>query len=695
MIIGKFSLINRLSIVRKVPIFSKLKWLDIHKIARRSEIVEYKKGETIRKQEDPPDALYCLISGRVESYNQNENGGKHEVEFLHRGMYFGIISLLTGENHSRTFVAMNDSILLKIEKKDFQGILKNIPQLGVEFSQTLSRRIRRRDTRAKSSFERTIISIYAPLKGAGSSTYAVNLALTLERETRQKVILLNFNSVGKSSSSMPDNVVEAAPRWKENAINLKDIVGDDEKIRQSISRGEVKIDLLNVVIDPKDETLVNQISQFVSALVDDYNYVVVDLPNEKDDVVIKTLTQSDIIQLICLDREEDFRMIRQVIDELGEAMKENFRRDKIQVIVRGLESKSYLSFEDISKEIDFNIFTVLPHIDRTDLKQAVVSKDLTLILPEVHSEYAKAITRVARRIGGVLVGLVLGGGAALGVAHVGVIRVLEEENIPIDIVVGSSMGALLGSLWVVGNNAEQLERIAREFERKESLIKLMDPIFPVAGLVGGKAINHWLRGHLGDKTFYSTKIPLKVIAYDLIHRQEMVIDRGLLVDAVQKSISIPGVIRPVLEGDRVIIDGGVLNPLPTNVLTEMGIKKIIAVNVLQSPDDVSKGFIEEQKLMREEERIPFKKSPKKYISFRIGRFFSRMLTPNISDIIVRTLQASEYVISQQSALKADVLIHPDLKGINWFELYKVDDLIARGEKATREVLPQILKIIKE
>src|SRR5207247_197384 len=104
---------------------------------------------------------------------------------------------------------------------------------------------------------------------------------------------------------------------------------------------------------------------------------------------------------------------------------------------------------------------MLPYIHAAELSRPYVCEHMSVITPYAHSEYAKTVTHLGRKIGGVLVGLVLGGGAALGVAQIGVIRVLERERIPIDIVVGSSMGALIGSLWVAGNDADGLETIGR------------------------------------------------------------------------------------------------------------------------------------------------------------------------------------------------------------------------------------------
>jgi len=121
---GISSFINRLQILKQIPIFSKLNWFELRKIASPSILEEYKKGETICQEGSPPDYLYCLVSGRIQAYTTDIKGNKENIDFIHRGMHFGIISLFTGENHSMNFEAINDSVVLKIPNKEFQDILK-------------------------------------------------------------------------------------------------------------------------------------------------------------------------------------------------------------------------------------------------------------------------------------------------------------------------------------------------------------------------------------------------------------------------------------------------------------------------------------------------------------------------------------------------------------------------------------------
>ena len=155
-------------------------------------------------------------------------------------------------------------IVLKIDKNDFGEILKATPKLAVVLSQSLSRRIRSQVTRTKTDFESSIISIYSPIKGSGSSTYAINLALSLQRETNKKVLFMHLTSVQNAKGLSGAEVKEAAPQWKETAVRVQDIVGDHQKILQAINRQELNIDVLNAVFDMGDGALVNKISQFVS-----------------------------------------------------------------------------------------------------------------------------------------------------------------------------------------------------------------------------------------------------------------------------------------------------------------------------------------------------------------------------------------------------------------------------------------------
>jgi len=691
---GLASFFDRYNLIQQFPIFQKLNWFDQQKIATRCRVVEYHKGEVICRRGEPADNLYCVISGRIQAYTKDKGGKLTNVEFIHRGMYFGIISLLTGEGHSLSFRAMNDSVVLLIAQEDFHEILKAIPQLGVMFSRSLSQRLRRRTTSVKNIFESHIISVYGPVKETGSSTYALNLAFSLQQETHKKIILVNIVGGSAEPGKRSGSLVKESRIWKQAPVPLAGMIENTDKMTAAIRSGAgIPIDRLNVFFDPADGRLRKQISPFVTSLVDDYHFIVVDLPNEMDDIVLETLTQSDMIHLVTFDSAEHVLLTSKVLHKLEDSLKENFHPEKIHVLISAQRESQSLGYEAINKKLDYDVYARLEYIKPSQWIKHLDAPDMSVRLPDPQSPYARVIRKIARQTGNVLVGLVLGGGAALGLAHIGVLKVFEEEQIPIDIIAGSSMGALIGGLWAVGYSADQITHIASEFGGHNSFFKLVDPIFPISGFIGGRAIRRWLNRKFDGATFYETRIPLKIVAYDLIRRQEMILDSGLIEDAILRSVAIPGVMRPIIEQDKVIIDGGVLNPLPTNVLTRLGVNKIISVNVLQSPADVTKGYLEKQYCLAEAMRMAFWKHPGQYLGLRIAKMMKKIFSPSISDIIVNSLQASEYVIAQQSASLADVRIHPDLADFNWFDLGRGKDLIQKGEEATRAELPVIRQVL--
>ena len=705
---------NKLAIIKEIAIFEGLSWFTLNRIARLVELVEVRKNDVICKQGAPADAFYAMASGRVSAFNVNSLGQRGEVDFLLRGMHFGIISTLTGENHSHTYQAANDSLILKINKNDFAALLQVTPKLAMALSCSLSRKIRSQSASADEVRENALIAVHSLAPDVGRSIYAANLAIILKEQSEgRKVLLLRFSFEPRSP-----------------LLNLADIISSHPKTLEAICTASSFLDVLAVRFDAGDKRVIDRIGAFVGGLVKDYDHIVFDISGEVDAAVLKLLIQSDVVHLVAGAKEQDLLQVRRTVETLSRELKDCFRPGNVQVIIGRSTKNTAIDREEIRNTLKYDSLVILPFIAHATLYEETVAEGVVLTRVGTGTEYSFVLQRQCRQIRGTLIGLVLGGGAALGMAHVGVIRVLEQENIPVDVVVGSSMGALIGALWVTGRNADELESIAREFSKKTGLLKLFDPpiqralvllgiscvlwycgltllaalfilmliplgLVPVSGIVKGKAIARWLRSRYGHTTFQDARIPFKVVGYDLLHRRDIVFDQGEISDAVYKSIAIPGIIPPVMEGGQMVIDGGVLNPLPVSVLSDMGIRKIIAVNVLQSPGEVSWGEEWEVKRYRHMARVPFRRHPWKYVSLRLGRYFGSFVSPNIADIIVRTLQASEHVFAETSGRQANVLIHPDLRGVQWFELYEVDKLIRRGYDAAMQRLPAIKAMVRK
>lgn len=183
------------------------------------------------------------------------------------------------------------------------------------------------------------------------------------------------------------------------------------------------------------------------------------------------------------------------------------------------------------------------------------------------------------------VALVLSGGAARGFAHVGVIRALEQEKIPIDLIVGTSVGSLIGAIYASDRNSFELEWTAFQLE-KESLFDYgMFTAITGMGLAKGAKLEEFVKSKIPTANIENLKIPFAAVATDLNLGKRVVLDKGSVVKAVHASSAIPGVFEPVRHQGRLLVDGGVTDNIPIGVAREMGADIVIAVDISENVEN--------------------------------------------------------------------------------------------------------------
>jgi NTE family protein len=268
------------------------------------------------------------------------------------------------------------------------------------------------------------------------------------------------------------------------------------------------------------------------------------------------------------------------------------------------------------------------------------------------------------------VGLALGSGAARGLAHIGVLKALKEAEIPIDMVAGTSIGAMVGACFANDGDISAAERMALKTGLRQ-IARLFDLklSFLGKGLIRGQGIEALLHSLIGDAEFEDLKIPFAAVAADLNTGEQVVIKKGSVIQAVRASISIPGIFIPVIFESKCLVDGGLVNPVPADVLRDMGAKMVIAVNVLVEPRRRKRAAN-----VREESKIA--------------------KIPNIFNTLFQSLHIMEYEIIKQRLLKADIIITPDIGQIEAFEFHRGEEAIQAGYKAATDALPKIQKLIK-
>jgi NTE family protein len=663
-------------VLKQIPLFSNLSAEQRHLIAARAQIIEYKKGQTIYKEGDPPNAFFCIVSGRAVILTRDAQAKETVLEYLHRGKYFGMISLLTGEPHSVTATALNDCLVLKIDKNDFDYILRKVPLLAIDLSLTLSRRLKRKDIHRKTIFESTIISIFSAAGQMGKTIYALNLVLSLKKETAKSIILLDIGLKGKP----PSIPMKLDITYQPQELGLSDASFEVTRINEYILKDKLGIDLLCLSYQAEDESSMNRLLGILSVLVNDYHYIILDLPTGLDKAVFSILNQSDLIHIIA---GPDIIQLKRTARLIYRLKKEfEFKEEKIKVILNDYKL-SLLSPQQRAGILRHEIFATLPRIE--------YGQPHRLILDMPDCEYAKVIRRISRQLGECTVGLALGVGAAFGLCHIGVLKVIEKEKIPIDMISGSSIGAVIAALWAAGYSASVIEEIAAEFKDSQLIMQLLDLTFPRLGFIKGYRIYKLLKKYLGNKTFYDVKLPLKVLASNIKSKESIAIDKGPLVEAVMASCAMPGVFRPVRFKEELLLDGGVLNPLPVEALLASGIKKIIAVNVTPSREDLLRAC-EDMKTKTPEVKEKIKR---RFGLFGFKWYIKDLFKTNIFDFIFGSIEIMQSEIAKKEATLADIVLHPDTSGLKWLEFHKAEDFIKRGEEETHKNLDRIWQLIRE
>jgi NTE family protein len=192
---------------------------------------------------------------------------------------------------------------------------------------------------------------------------------------------------------------------------------------------------------------------------------------------------------------------------------------------------------------------------------------------------------VSPAVGRKRVGLALGGGGARGMAHVGVIRVLEREGIPIDCIAGTSAGSLVGAVYAAGIRGHRLLEMALQIRWRD----IAQLVWPRQGFVSFAKMEAYLTGLLGDLTFADLDLPYAAVTADLATGEQVVLKEGRLAPAVRASCSVPGIVTPVEIDGRVLVDGGVANNLPISVVRDLGADVVIAVGLGAPPGDIPRG----------------------------------------------------------------------------------------------------------
>lgn len=293
------------------------------------------------------------------------------------------------------------------------------------------------------------------------------------------------------------------------------------------------------------------------------------------------------------------------------------------------------------------------------------------------------------------VGLALGGGAARGWAHIGVVKALAEAGIHPDIIAGTSIGAVVGGCHIAGQ-LEQLEDFARELTKRR-IFGYLDFNLAGTGLISGQRLGDRLEAHLGDSCITDFERRFVAVATEIGSGHEVWLSRGRIVDAMRASYALPGIFKPVKVDDRWLFDGALVNPIPVSVCRALGARYVIAVNLnfdMASRSTAHAHVVSDSKpeLMDQDPEPVTGKN-----GVAVKRLLHRQMfgkgesAPGISTVMVDAFNIVQDRIarSRLAGDPPDCMISPRLQGIGLFDFHKAEQAIAGGVAAVKRHLSDL------
>lgn len=561
-------------------------------------------GETVFQQNDPSNSLLIVAEGRVKISVERFAGKETFVDHLSVGEHFGEMAMLTGGRRVVSMTAVMDTTLLELEQQAFQLLMDEIPGLAANLSRTLGFRLRRETSGTKlRNVDRVVGLIQTSQK---TRTVLPLLASALVR-TKETIRVLNDVPFAQSSEC----------RFTESPVNLT--------------------------------------SQAEASWIREY------------------LTQQSGHEghtLIGLDQTASTEQLRGILPQCEQIWwlvepqhAENAERQLSEVLSANpsLLDRIYWVWV-LDDGINPNQIPAAP--------EELLFLDFKVLISESTTTPGRlqkqSISRLVRHLRRTRLGLALGGGAARGLAHLGVLKALEREDIYFDVITGTSAGALMALPYAFGWDADQASQV---FARD------LAPTWPFRLLPKGRqwfmvykyrtlGWESMLKDHFGDVKLEQLLLPLSTVAVDLITGAEVVRDRGNAVNGVLESINIPHISRPILRDGMALVDGGIINNVPSDLLPQRGADMVIGVNIAAKLSHRFGG------------NIP-------------GMDTCAMKNAGQFETIMRSNEVQDHLITELRTSDVDFMIDVNTSDFEFADFTRAKELSEIGEQAAEAILPQL------
>jgi len=559
-------------------------------------------GAVVLAEGDAPRELYIVRSGFADIYLSDRSDGERLIGRVGPGASLGEVSLFTGQPVSATVRAVEDLDVLAISEREFHRIADRFPRVYRNLGTILSERLVRSDQRSRQSRPTRLATL---IDEGAPPLVGYALACSLAWHLRAPVALLVV-----TDGEPPEDLAALASRSGDGVVPA-----GDRRARAYLAI------IPRSGIEPH-----GGVAGLVDRLVARHEHVLVQVParGSNGDLGGRTVYLSGA-------------------EGTGD---DQFARSgtRLHAWKAGTGPRPERS----------GVLCV-PNLIPADEKRLQNG-----LLPPATAA-GRALGWLARDLAGLKVGLALGAGSFKGYAHIGVVDVLRRAGIPIDYIAGTSIGGAVAALYAAGYGTQAsiqiLDRIGASAFR---------PTVPIRSLMSSNGLRASVRSMTGERRIEDLPVPLSVVATDIATQREVVFKRGLLWPALLASVSIPGIYPAQRMGRYILVDGGICNPVPSNVAADMGADVVIAVRLISRP-------------------IP--RAPELEAVEAAGK------VPSVLQAIMRSIEVMQSKISAETASAATIVIEPltadtpygwGLRNFSEGKRY-----VVAGEAAAREALPRI------
>lgn len=638
---------EKINILKNHQLYQKLGWWGRYQLAKNAQVYKVRKGEVIFEHDEPAEAFYLVANGRCKSYIGNPDCQEDEIKYYTNGDSFGEKALLLEDEHDYSVVALNDSTLISINREHFHNLLDAHPNLAKKMTRNMAQRIRKARSGTDTAKRSRIVTIGSGSKSVGKTLFGINLAYMVKKEsgTNVGVIDCSYKPKGKP--------------FKNNSSIKK---------HQHPTANEQIFDLFT--LDITKNKSVYRLKNKIPSLLTKYNYLIIILPNKMNSAIKDIYLQSDKTYLLTDGSSESLYQTKMMVKDFQTNTKNSILTE-LNVLVTRVKGQG--EAPHVAKRLQTNVAYCLPEIKEgthVDLTTPLYCEDK----PE--KKYSQTVKRIARKLCGVSVGLALGSGAARGLAHIGVLQSIQDD-ITIDAIAGTSIGAIAGSAWALGNSPAVMRETAKKFQ-----LNIWNPfnfsLPPFRSLLNEQHIRYFLDQMYEDYKFVETNLPLYIVGTNLTDAKERIYSSGLIKKAVRSSISLTPIFPPVNENGKQIVDGSSVNPVPVSVLKEHGIDKVIAVNPIPN-----------RNILRE---IGANNDTPSSLLKKIKKWFALMAGQKILETHMQTVELMQAQLAKKSAQKADVSLSPVLTSGQWYEFNRYDEFIQAGRRCVKRNQDKINKL---